>query len=292
MIAEPVHFGQTVQHMAPVSVVQMPAVQTMMPVTTVVPVSVVHPTSNFFGSDRRLLAGAVIGEQHVMRDDLIRQGRLIPDDEREMQLLHQASSMAGHMPHGHPVGMSLGSYGHLQQATQPIVANDGRHPARPAPMSYAAPTAAMSYGAPPATVTYGAPPAHVVQQDERLEISILHAQGLHHLNFTGDNLWACAEIVKHSGFGQAHKCQTATVSKNLNPEWNEMHHLDGYHPGDDLKFSVYDHGMIGSKTEGHVTILSQDFFPNGWEGQLPLQGIQEAFLTVRIVPLGLLSTLS
>jgi len=117
-------------------------------------------------------------------------------------------------------------------------------------------------------------------------------QSLH--GWTGDHVWAACEIVKpgaHHFWQHANKCQTSKISKDLNPQWNEMHHLDGFRPGDSLKFTVYDQmtgighdSMLGSR-EGTATIQTQDFYPNGFEGQLLLEGRADAVLEVRIVPL-------
>lgn len=289
-------YAQPVRTVMPTTITQMPHIQTVQqyPMTTAVaPVQMMHtvptitqavaPTfiearQTVIPSDRRLLAGQIIGESPVSRDELIRQGRLIPDEQREGQLLHQAASMPGYMDHHHPVGVQLGNYSHIGM---------GNTYAAPASVSYAAP---VTYAA-PAPVTYAAPEAAQMGagQEETLEISFLRADGLHHMNFTGDNMWACCEVVKHSMFGKTHKCQSETIAKTMSPEWNEMHHLEGYHQGDNLKFTVYDQGVAGSKTEGSAIIDNQDFYPNGFEGELPLQGLEQATVSIRIVPLGVVT---
>jgi hypothetical protein len=260
------------------------------PVTYGAPVTYAAPPAQaqqrIIPSDRRLLVGAIIGEMNVTREQLISQGRLIPDDNRAQQIVQQTSQMPGYVSSMGAIGMAIGNYTQFQQPGQPIV--NGRPGGQSVQYGHQQPAAMPVQHGHQQVMQYGhAQPAKGAHPpDERLEISFLRAEGLHHLNFTGDNLWACCEIVKHSMFGKTHKCQTATISKNLNPEWNEMHHLDGYHQGDDLKFSVLDHGMIGSKTEGTVVMHSQDFYPNGFEGALKIQGLEHAFLEVRIVPLG------
>merc|ERR1712110_1067215 len=130
------------------------------------------------------------------------------------------------------------------------------------------------------------PAQHVGGQpvDERLEISFLRAGGLtHHMLERG--MYASCELVKHKFFGRTVKCTTQSI-KDLNPVWNEMHHLDGYHPGDHLKFNICDQLLIGHRTEGNYSLAAEDFYPNGFEGQVPIKGLPNAFLEVRIVPLG------
>ena len=50
--------------------------------------------------------------------------------------------------------------------------------------------------------------------------------------------------------------------------------------------SVYDKGLIGSKTEGKVVLAPELFFPNGFSGMLGISGLPHAMLHVIIRPLG------
>merc|ERR1712232_1032739 len=164
---------------------------------------------------------------------------------------------------------------HLQQAQQPIVVNTVD--TRPQPGQR------INIGN---TVHHGGATHHIGAQaaEERLEISFLQASNLrHHMLERG--MYASCELVKHKFFGRTVKCSTQSI-KDLNPVWNEMHHLDGYHPGDHLKFTISDQLMIGHANEGGATLNAEQFYPNGWEGQVPIKGLPNAFLEVRIVPLG------
>jgi len=82
---------------------------------------------------------------------------------------------------------------------------------------------------------------------------------------------------------------TNTIDKNLDPVWNELHHLEGWVQGDDLEFSVCDKGMFGHKVQGKVTLPHENFYPNGWEGEVPLDedayGHPGALLGVRVLPM-------
>jgi hypothetical protein len=115
----------------------------------------------------------------------------------------------------------------------------------------------------------------------KLQVTIIEASGLDHLNFTGDNMY-CVASVKHTDKkAKATSCQTAKI-QSLNPTWNETHELGPWSEGDALEFTVYDKGMIGSKTEGTAILTSERFFPNGFDGQLPISGHPHAALHVKV----------
>merc|ERR1719210_818307 len=124
----------------------------------------------------------------------------------------------------------------------------------------------------------------------KLAVSIIQAQGLKHMNnFTGDHPYVVCEV-KHSAHRERRtKVETkpVTVGDTTNPCWNETHELEPWHPGEPLEFSVYDKGLIGSKTEGKA-ILPGEFFsqPNGFSGTLPIAGLSHALLYVAVRVLG------
>jgi len=70
----------------------------------------------------------------------------------------------------------------------------------------------------------------------------------------------------------------------LNPVWNETHELEPWHQGEPLEFTVYDKGLIGSKTEGKATLPAEMFFnnPNGFYGPIPISGLPHALLMVGV----------
>merc|ERR1719412_3127533 len=72
----------------------------------------------------------------------------------------------------------------------------------------------------------------------------------------------------------------------LNPFWGETHHLDPWHMGEALEFTIYDKGLVGSKTEGKVVLPSETFFPNGFSGMLSISGLQHAELQVEVQVVG------
>jgi len=124
---------------------------------------------------------------------------------------------------------------------------------------------------------------------QQLAVSILQAQGLQHMNhFTGDHPYVTCEV-KHMDSSMATtKVETKPVTEgdSLNPFWGETHHLGPWHQGESLEFTVYDKGLIGSKTEGKVVVSSELFYPNGFSGMLSISGLPHALLHVIIRPLG------
>merc|ERR1719210_1228751 len=160
----------------------------------------------------------------------------------------------------------------------------------PAPVTYAAP-APTTYAAQPSSV-YGSQVVPTMAQangPQRLAVSILQAHGLQHMNnFTGDHPYVVCEV-KHRDFSlRATKVETKPVTHGdtLNPFWGETHTLEPWHEGEPLEFSVYDKGLIGSKTEGKVILAPELFFPNGFSGMLSVSGLPRAVLHVIVRPLG------
>jgi hypothetical protein len=129
----------------------------------------------------------------------------------------------------------------------------------------------------------GGPHESAAPGPSKLRVTIFGAEGLAHLNFMGDAPW-CACSVKHShARANPSKFQTQQLKGTLSPQWNETHDLD-WHVGEPIEFIVYDKGLLSSRTEGTVLVDSAHFYPQGFEGQVPLNGLPHAFLHVRIVP--------
>merc|ERR1711956_75089 len=68
--------------------------------------------------------------------------------------------------------------------------------------------------------------------------------------------------------------------------WDERLKLEPWTPGENLELTVYDKGLLGSKTWGKVMIPSQNFYPNGFNGMLPISGLQHSVLQVAVQVLG------
>merc|ERR1711933_429866 len=50
------------------------------------------------------------------------------------------------------------------------------------------------------------------------------------------------------------------------------------------EFTIYDKGLIGSKTEGKATLPSEYFYPNGFRGMISVVGLPDARLRVEVPP--------
>jgi len=88
--------------------------------------------------------------------------------------------------------------------------------------------------------------AHV----QELQLHVLGAKGLPNTEWFGKASPYCVCHFEEVPTGQTRqsKVQTKVISKNLNPEWNEMFAILDYIPGDNIVFSVYDSQPAG-KTE-------------------------------------------
>jgi len=149
----------------------------------------------------------------------------------------------------------------------------------------------------PELTTYGAPEAAesspaaaesgVVPQ--KLAVSILQAHGLKHMNnFTGDAPYVTCEVQRIDGTGETTRVETKPTSEGdtLNPFWGETHDVEPWCEGESLEFTVYDKGLIASKTEGKAVLPSDLFFPDGFRGMVAISGLPHALLHVIVRPLG------
>eukprot|EP00405_Crypthecodinium_cohnii_P036869 CAMPEP_0206539970 /NCGR_PEP_ID=MMETSP0325_2-20121206/8721_1 /ASSEMBLY_ACC=CAM_ASM_000347 /TAXON_ID=2866 /ORGANISM="Crypthecodinium cohnii, Strain Seligo" /LENGTH=995 /DNA_ID=CAMNT_0054037593 /DNA_START=87 /DNA_END=3074 /DNA_ORIENTATION=+ len=81
------------------------------------------------------------------------------------------------------------------------------------------------------------------------------------------------------------RIRTRTINNQLNPVWNHEAVLEGWQPGDPLKFTVFDKDFTSDDELGTVTLIPSQFEgKNGFSGDLRLlnAGKNRAFLTVKI----------
>jgi hypothetical protein len=118
---------------------------------------------------------------------------------------------------------------------------------------------------------------------KRLRVTIIQANGLKHLNsMTGDNLY-CQAVVKHADKRIKSKAvQTKIVKKSLDPYWNETFEMEPWQAGEPLEFTIYDQGLLGSRTEGKALLPSEYFHPEYFEGEVPIEGLEHAMLRVAV----------
>jgi len=142
----------------------------------------------------------------------------------------------------------------------------------------------------PGLATYGAPEAaDNVAVPQRLGVSILEAHGLKHMNnFTGDNPYVTCEVKRLDPAAEMVRVETKPVAEGdtLNPFWGETHNVEPWCEGESLEFTVYDKGLLASKTEGKAVLPSDLFFPQGFSGMVAISGLPHALLHVIVRPLG------
>jgi len=116
---------------------------------------------------------------------------------------------------------------------------------------------------------------------------VIQAEGLQHMNhFTGDHPYVVCEVKHLDPNMPATKAETKPVNEGdtTAPVWNETLELDSWQPGEALQFTVYDKGLIGSKTEGKAMLPSEYFYPHGFRGMISIVGLLDAKLRLEVPP--------
>merc|ERR1719223_789368 len=165
-----------------------------------------------------------------------------------------------------------------------------------APQPTMAPQPAMQYSAPQPTMMPEPVPSGTIGSysvgaygGQTLFVEVVRAMGLRHLNhFTGDHPYVQCEVKHLNRHAKTTRATTTpvTVGDTLNPFWGERLELQPWQAGEDLEFTVYDKGLIGSKTEGKALLPSHMFYPNGFNGNLEISGLPGALLQIAIQPGG------
>jgi hypothetical protein len=123
---------------------------------------------------------------------------------------------------------------------------------------------------------------------QKLAVSILEAHGLQHMNhFIGDHPYVTCEAKGVDG--QCHtrlETKPVTEGDTMNPFWGETLIVDPWNPEENLEFSVYDKGLVGSRTEGKVVLPHELFYPTGFSGMLRISGLPHALLHILVRPMG------
>merc|ERR1740129_1578600 len=84
--------------------------------------------------------------------------------------------------------------------------------------------------------------------------------------------------------------QTEVISNELNPVWNFAGEIAGFMDGDVLCFTVMDKDTFPKPDNflGKAELTAQDFYLNGFHGELPLADSKtQATLTVTVVVTGI-----
>jgi len=142
----------------------------------------------------------------------------------------------------------------------------------------------------PGTVPYvGAsaasrPSADPSHKTDRLHVAIVSARGVRNADWllTGKSDPYCTcEIVGKKGS----QIRTKVVANNLNPVWDYEAEVTGFEPGNVLLFQVYDDDIGRDEILGRAMLPSDQFFPAGFAGELPLSEAGKecsAFLRLRV----------
>jgi len=131
----------------------------------------------------------------------------------------------------------------------------------------------------------------VVAAGHKLVVHVIRAEGLHHMNhFIGDHPYVVCEVKHADNRAEPSRAETKPVTKGdtLNPVWNEMLELDRWQVGEALEITVYDKGLLGSKTEGKMILLSEFFFPHGFNGMVGIPGLPDAKLHMTVQIMGVI----
>eukprot|EP00419_Tripos_fusus_P009177 CAMPEP_0172661224 /NCGR_PEP_ID=MMETSP1074-20121228/4555_1 /TAXON_ID=2916 /ORGANISM="Ceratium fusus, Strain PA161109" /LENGTH=349 /DNA_ID=CAMNT_0013476959 /DNA_START=54 /DNA_END=1103 /DNA_ORIENTATION=- len=120
---------------------------------------------------------------------------------------------------------------------------------------------------------------------QKLVVNVIQAEGLQHMNhFTGDHPFVVCEVKHVDPNLPATKAETKPVNEGDTtcPVWNEALELDSWQPGEALQFTIYDKGLLGSKTEGKAMLPSEFFYPNGFRGMISVVGLPDARLRLEV----------
>jgi aquaporin Z len=126
-------------------------------------------------------------------------------------------------------------------------------------------------------------------QPGKLSVSIISATGLQHLNMMGDKMYVLCQVLDAETDqpkreqNKRFKCETKIIAKTLEPVWDESFMID-WSVGDSVEFIICDQGLLGARTEGTVAMWSENFYPHGFKGALPVAGLDHATLNLHMIP--------
>eukprot|EP00927_Polykrikos_kofoidii_P007191 TRINITY_DN12930_c0_g1_i1.p1 TRINITY_DN12930_c0_g1~~TRINITY_DN12930_c0_g1_i1.p1 ORF type:complete len:991 (-),score=134.82 TRINITY_DN12930_c0_g1_i1:123-3095(-) len=146
-------------------------------------------------------------------------------------------------------------------------------------------TAAVSTAATVALTDEGDTKASVILPPvSKISITFVRCAGLTSPNFATDAPWCQCTIVREDAEGSHPTCWTRAIPNTSAPEWNETHIIEPWRTDQSLEFSVHHLGVFGSRTQGRIIVPSSLFFPDGFCGELPIDGLNQSTLTVSIIP--------
>jgi len=103
-------------------------------------------------------------------------------------------------------------------------------------------------------------------------------------HLTGDHPYVVCEVKHADNRAEKSRAETKPVTEGdtLNPVWNEKLELEHWEVGEAIEFTVFDKGLLGSKTEGRITMPSEIFYPHGFNGRIGLPGVPNCKLHISL----------
>jgi hypothetical protein len=124
---------------------------------------------------------------------------------------------------------------------------------------------------------------------QKLRVSMIR---LKNVDFSSDKLLYCECSVHHLGKSSKKTvCQTKTTAGSMTPAWqckDNTHEINDWKLGERLEFVIFNKVHLGSQFLGKAVLPSERFFPNGFEGDVPVEceGMPHAMLQVCVLPAG------
>mmetsp|Transcript_108260 Transcript_108260/g.302522 ORF Transcript_108260/g.302522 Transcript_108260/m.302522 type:complete len:599 (+) Transcript_108260:46-1842(+) len=128
-----------------------------------------------------------------------------------------------------------------------------------------------------------------------LEVAIIRAGQLRNMDeITHSDPYCLCTIPGKLPLAGKSRLKTTVITDELDPVWNFRDIMPGYEVGDSLQFEVFDEDIGGDELIGMARLSHEDFYPNGFQGELsltdkkgaPLQGELSVALTLFKVVVG------
>eukprot|EP00927_Polykrikos_kofoidii_P075260 TRINITY_DN7137_c0_g2_i1.p1 TRINITY_DN7137_c0_g2~~TRINITY_DN7137_c0_g2_i1.p1 ORF type:complete len:192 (-),score=15.92 TRINITY_DN7137_c0_g2_i1:18-554(-) len=110
-----------------------------------------------------------------------------------------------------------------------------------------------------------------------LEVTLVGASGLQAMNA----YCTCQLLDRHRA---VEHFTTATERNTSRPAWNERFVLEQFRPGFSIELKIYNSNMSGATAVGTILLRSNEFWPDGLQGDVAILEVPHAFLSVSILP--------
>jgi hypothetical protein len=136
-------------------------------------------------------------------------------------------------------------------------------------------------------------PVASVAQLQKLRVSMIQ---LKNAGFCSEkNLYVVCKVPHTQKSAKPTTCQTMTTTGSTTPSWqgkDNTHEIDSWKPGEPLEFNIFNQVKLGSQFVCRGALPSDRFWPNGFEGDVPVEceGKPQGMLHVCILPAGVKNT--